>query len=75
MKLPMTTVQALDPYYDLCPFCLDELRRGVPANGMCDHEALLDAYPHLRFNATDHHDRETLIESAKQYAEVYRGKT
>lgn len=23
-----------------CPFCLDELRRGIPENGICGHEEL-----------------------------------
>lgn len=25
---------------DFCFFCLDELRRGVPENGVCGHEAM-----------------------------------
>lgn len=37
---------------DICPFCLDELRRGVPEDGKCGHEELLAKRPELRFNAT-----------------------
>lgn len=27
--------------FDMCPYCLDEIRRGVPADGKCGHEQLL----------------------------------
>jgi hypothetical protein len=52
-----------DPYYDVCPFCLEELRRGVSEDGQCGHELLLNEYPHLRFNAHDHHGKVTLADS------------
>ena len=27
---------------DICVYCLDELRRGIPENGICGHEKLLE---------------------------------
>lgn len=61
-------IKCFDPYTDMCPFCLQQIRDGVPEDGLCGHEALLDQYPHLRFNASDRHDNATLIDSAKRFA-------
>ena len=36
---------------DICPFCLEELRRGVPEDGKCGHEELLERHPELRFRS------------------------
>jgi hypothetical protein len=66
-------ITAFDPFNDLCPLCLDELRRGVPEDGKCGHEALLERYPHLRFNASDHLDAATLEDSYKRFKAVYSG--
>lgn len=69
-------IRVFDPFRDLCPFCLDELRRGVPEDGNCGHEHLLEKYPHLRFNALDHLDAETLADSERRFrAELYGRKT
>lgn len=48
---------------------MDELRCGVPADGKCGHEALLEKYPHLRFNAFDHHTEQELKDSAERFAQ------
>ena len=61
-------ITVFDPFNDLCPFCLDELRRGVPEDGKCGHEKLLDDFPHLRFNAFDHLDEAALADSHKRFA-------
>lgn len=63
-----TSFHIWDPYNDMCPFCLDELRRGVPADGKCGHEEMLAKYPHLRFNAFDRHTEQELGESAERFA-------
>jgi hypothetical protein len=60
-------IKALDPFNDMCPFCLDELRRGVPDDGKCGHEELLNTYPHLRFNAGDRLDETTLADSRARF--------
>jgi hypothetical protein len=55
-----------DPYFDACPFCLIAVRNGVPEDGKCGHEALLDEFPHLRFNAFDRHTETELRDSASR---------
>lgn len=64
-----------NPFYDMCPYCLNELRRGVPENGICGHEELLDEFSHLRFNAMDHCTEEELIDSQKRYIAKAEGRT
>ena len=60
-------IHCFDPFNDICPFCLDELRRGIQENGKCGHEKLLDEFPHLRFNTFDHIDAVTLADSRRRY--------
>jgi hypothetical protein len=67
------SVHVFDPFNDLCPFCLDELRAGVPDDGKCGHEKLLEQYPHLRFNASQHLDEATLRDSWKRFRTAYTG--
>ncbi len=64
--------RSIDPYDDICPFCLDELRRGVPEDGRCGHEQLLATYPHLRFNAHERLGKEAYEASARRYREANR---
>jgi hypothetical protein len=71
--------RCFDPFNDLCPFCLNELRRGVPEDGKCGHEKLLADFPHLRFNAFEKLDEAALADSRRRYAlraiEQTEGKT
>lgn len=69
-----TSADVLDPFQDWCPFCLGDLRRGVPEDGECGHEELLNTYPHLRFNASDRLDAATLEDSAKRFKAAYSGE-
>jgi hypothetical protein len=60
-------MRIFDPFNDLCPFCLDELRRGIPEDGKCGHEYMLEEYPHLRFNAFERLDAATLKDSEDRF--------
>ena len=64
-------ITALDPFTDMCPFCLDELRRGVPEDGKCGHESLLATYPHLRFNAYGRLAEAALRDSEDRFRAAY----
>lgn len=61
-------ITVFDPFNDMCPFCLGELRRGGPEDGKCGHEKLLADFPHLRFNADSHLDAAALQASRQRYA-------
>ena len=61
-------IHIFDPFNDMCPFCLEELRRGTPEDGKCGHEEILATYPHLRFNARDHLDEKTLADSEARFS-------
>jgi hypothetical protein len=63
--------EPMDPFNDLCPFCLGELARGVPEDGKCGHEPLLEKYPHLRFNAWERLDPAVLADSAARFQTAY----
>jgi hypothetical protein len=39
----------------------------VPEDGKCGHEAILEKYPHLRFNASEHLDEATLKDSHSRF--------
>ena len=41
--------QVLNPE-EWCPFCLEEVRRGIPEDGLCGHEDALAEQPNFRFN-------------------------
>ena len=60
-------IRALDPFTDICPFCLEELRRGILEDGKCGHEEILNTYPHLRFNASERLDEKTLADSYARF--------
>ena len=60
-------IRVFDPFSDLCPFCLDELRRGVPDDGKCGHEDALEKYPHLRFNARERIGDEDFKDSVRRF--------
>lgn len=70
-----------DPFNDLCPFCLSELRDGAQDNGICGHEKILDEYQHLRFNAKDRLTENEITDSEKRFfaalktEPAVRGKT
>jgi hypothetical protein len=49
---------------------MDALRAGVADNGKCEHEELLNEFPHLRFNAFDHFAVSVLIDSHKRLAKL-----
>ncbi len=53
---------------DLCPFCLEEIKYGVPENGICEHRELLKKYPHLRFNASDYLSNFEIEDSKSRFA-------
>lgn len=63
----VSSIHVFDPYNDCCPFCMEELRRGVPEDGKCGHEELLGKYPHLRFNASDKHTEQELADSITRF--------
>ena len=65
------SIHAFDPFNDLCPFCLNELRCGVPEDGKCGHEELLEKYPHLRFNAFKRLDAAALKDSEDRFRAAY----
>ena len=67
------SVRVFDPFNDLCPFCLEELRRGVPEDGNCGHEEILEKYPHLRFNAFQCLDAAALKDSQDRFRAAYSG--
>ena len=60
-------IRMFDPFTDLCPFCMEELRRGVPDDDKCGHEHILETYPHLRFNAVGRLDPEVLTDSERRF--------
>ena len=66
------SIHILDPFNDLCPFCLEELKRGVPENGTCDHEKTLNTYPHLRFNAFQRMDAASFADSKARFLAASR---
>ena len=64
-------MRVFDPFNDLCPFCMEEIRRGAPEDGKCGHEEILENYPHLRFNAFERLDKTTLEDSAARFKAAY----
>jgi hypothetical protein len=60
-------IRIFDPFNDLCPFCLDELRRGFPDDGRCGHEEVLEKYPHLRFNASGRIEKSVFDDSVARF--------
>lgn len=66
-------IRVLDPFNDMCPFCLGELSRGGRDDGVCGHEEILTTYPHLRFNARDRLDSDTLIDSEARFDAALNG--
>ena len=58
---------AIDPFRDLCPYCLSQLARGIEDDGTCGHEPLLEEFPHLRFNAQDRLSESEWNDSVTRY--------